>query len=148
MQTIDGKAGTSRDAPDLDRMTTVRAFLLFLFLDIGFGLFGFERVNRFLMRSRPRRDPANPSWGRERALATFEAVQKATMFYYRKRKDCLPKALTTFHLLRRQGLAASLCYGVKKFPFEAHTWVESQGEILDDFPARVTRYRVIHRVSA
>jgi Transglutaminase-like superfamily len=69
------------------------------------------------------------------------------MFYYRRQKDCLPKALTTFHLLRRQGIPADLCFGVKKFPFSAHTWVEAFGESLDDDPLRLQHYTVIHRVA-
>jgi hypothetical protein len=69
------------------------------------------------------------------------------MFYYRRRKDCLPKALTTFYLLRRQGIPAEICFGVRKFPFAAHTWVEALGEHLDDDPSRLRHFTVIHRAA-
>ena len=64
---------------------------------------------------------------------TVEGVRTATRYYYRRRLDCLPRALTIFVLLRRQGVPATLRIGVKRFPFGAHAWVECLGEVLDDF---------------
>jgi len=127
---------------------TLRALSTFLVLDVGFRLLGFDKVYRFIVRRRPGSALWAPEEGRLRAQRTFEAVQGATMFYYRRRKDCLPKALTTFHLLRRQGIPADLCFGVRKFPFAAHTWVESFGEPLDDNPARVRQFTIIHRAAS
>jgi hypothetical protein len=123
-----------------------RALATFVLLDIGFRLLGFDRVYR-LIQGRPWHPAQWPSdQGGRQAEITFQAVQNATMFYYRRRKDCLPKALTTFHLLRQQGIPAQLCFGVKKFPFAAHTWVESCGVVLDDDPPRLVHYTVIQRV--
>jgi hypothetical protein len=129
------------------RSLALRAFSTFLALDLGFRLWGFERVYRFVSR----RSPGSSGWaaaeGKEQAQRTFQAVQRATMFYYRRRKDCLPKALTTFYLLRRQGIPAEICFGVRKFPFAAHTWVEALGEHLDDDPSRLRHFTVIHRAA-
>ena len=126
---------------------TFRALVVFCLLDLGFKARGFERMQARLLRRAPRR----ADWPREAAVEqahrTYRAVQKATRFYFRRQKDCLPKALTAFHLLRRQGIPAELCYGVKKFPFAAHSWVETHGEILDDRPARIPQYTLIHQVS-
>lgn len=126
---------------------TLWALAVFCGLDLSFRLWGFERVQGWLIR----RSPRQVAWSREEALEqahrTFQAVQKATRFYFRRRKDCLPKALTTFHLLRRQGIPAELVYGVRKFPFAAHSWVETHGEILDDRPSRVSAYTPIHQIS-
>jgi hypothetical protein len=129
------------------RVLSLRAFSTFLILDVGFRLMGFDRVYNALVRRKRRAADWPPDAGREQAQRTFQAVQNATMFYYRRRQDCLPKALTTFHLLRRQGLPADICFGVRKFPFAAHTWVESFGEPLDDNPARLRQFTVIHRVA-
>jgi len=123
-----------------------RAFATFLLLDISFRLLGFERVYRLLQCRYHRPAQWTADQVRQQAETTFRAVQNATVFYYRRRKDCLPKALTTFHLLRRQGIPAELCFGVKKFPFAAHAWVESCGVILDDDPPRLGHYTVIQRV--
>lgn len=125
----------------------LRALSTFLVLDVSFRMLGFDRVYRWIVRRAPRPADWSEDRGRLEARRTFRAVQTATRFYYRRRKDCLPKALTTFHLLRRQGLAAEICFGVRKFPFAAHSWVESFGELLDDDPPRVRQFTVIHRVS-
>ena len=53
-----------------------------------------------------------------------------------------------FHLLRRQRVPAQLCFGVKKFPFAAHSWVEAYDEVLDDDPQSVRHYTVIERIDS
>ena len=112
---------------------TIRALLAFVLLDVGFRLFGFPRVFRFL-----------DGWGQRVAESgcprvqgrtvrrTVEAVRRATRYYCRRRLDCLPRAVTIFVLLRRQGVPATLRVGVKRYPFGAHAWVECLGEVLDD----------------
>lgn len=125
----------------------LRALTTFMVLDLAFRLLGFGRVYGLLLRRHPRSAGWAPTEAKQQAKHTFQAVQTATMLYFRRRKDCLPKALTTFHLLRRQGIPADLCFGVKKFPFSAHTWVEAFGEPLDDDPPRLQHYTVIHRVA-
>jgi hypothetical protein len=126
---------------------TVRAFTTFVFLDLGFRLLGLDRTLALVLRGGARPANRSPAESRRQATRTFAAVRDATLLYYRRRKDCLPKALTTAHLLRRQGIAAEICFGVKKFPFAAHSWVEAGGEQLDDDPPRLRHYTVIHRIA-
>lgn len=119
-----------------------RALVLFLAIDIGFRLFGFNTVVQTLLRraNRTRRGRHGATQApRVVARRTFEAVCLATRYYYRKRLDCLPKALTTYYLLRLQGVRADLCIGVKRFPFAGHAWVEVEGERLDDSPRALFR---------
>ncbi len=125
----------------------LRALLTFVVLDLAFHILGFDRLLELILRRRARASLRLAEAGRQEAQNTFAAVQDATMLYYRRREDCLPKALTTFHLLRRQGIPAELCFAVKKYPFTAHAWVEAYGEPLDDEPSRLKRYTVIHRVA-
>ncbi len=120
---------------------------LFVILDVALPVLGIPRILERLKRRRAREASWPAAAGRNQAERTFAAVQKATMLYYRRRRDCLPKAVTTFHLLRRQGLVAELCFGVKKFPFAAHSWVEAYGLRLDDEPSRIEELTVIHRIS-
>ena len=127
---------------------TLRALSVFVLLDLGFRFLGFDRIFQRIMRLRATPGSWPPAEGRRQAEKTFRAVQNATMFYYRRREDCLPKAVTTFHLLRRQGISAELCFGVMKFPFGAHSWVEAYGEPLDDDPTRLSAYTVIHRAAS
>lgn len=125
---------------------TLRALFSFVLLDVGFRALGFDRVLKLVLRRR--RNPAGwlPAEGKRQAENTFRAVQNATMFYYRRSEDCLPKAFTTFYLLQRQAIPAEICFGVKKFSFGAHSWVEVYGEPLDDDPSRLSDYTVIYRV--
>lgn len=127
---------------------TLRALVTFVVLDLGFRLLGFDRVyRRLLLRRRGPAEAWEEAAGRRQAALTFQAVQRATMLYYRTRDDCLPQALTVFDLLRGQGIPAEICFGVRKFPFGAHTWVESYGEPLDSDPPAVRRLTVIHRAA-
>ena len=111
----------------------IQALMFFVFLDVGFGVFGFPRV--FLLVDRwGRRSTHVRSLTEQRRIVhrTVKAVRTATRYYYRRRLDCLPRALTIFVLLRRRGVPATLRIGVKRYPFGAHAWVECLGEVLDD----------------
>lgn len=113
----------------------IQAFLILVALDVGFRLFGFRRVYRFVQwwgaRSPSAADLPNPSRVVEN---TRESVRIATRYYWRRRLDCLPRSLTLHLLLRRGGLLSTLHIGVKRYPFGAHAWVECLGEVLDDTP--------------
>lgn len=119
---------------------------IFIFLDCGFRFFGFESTREKLLSRVRKIQPAPPS---ERDKATLEqivsAVDAGTRYYYRKRLDCLPRALTMFYLARQQRLPVEFCLGVKKYPFAGHSWVEYQGEIIGDRPNRVKLYTVLVR---
>ena len=141
---------TARAAPPAGRpgrLLTVRALAMFLLCNAALPILGLARILALLTRRRPRAATWPEPAARGQARRTFAAVQRATMLYYRQRRDCLPKAVTTFHLLRCQGLPADLCFGVRKYPFGAHSWVEAHGERLDDDPPRIDGYTVIHRIA-
>ena len=111
----------------------IQALFIFVLLDVGFRVLGFPRV--FLMVDRWGRRPVDVgslATRRNTVRRILDAVQTATRYYYRRRLDCLPRALTIYALLRRRGLPATLRIGVKRFPFGAHAWVECLGEVLDD----------------
>jgi hypothetical protein len=140
------------DTRSLGRATSlvVCALALFIIIDLGFRWAGFDRVRRTLTayaarrgaRVRPIRD------AKELGRETFEAVCTATRFYYRRRLDCLPKALATQCLLLARGVSAHLCLGVRLFPFAGHAWVEVDGERFDDSPSakyRAGSYTLLER---
>ena len=107
---------------------TAQVLLIFFALDIGILLLGFPRVYRFV-RSRKRVSDGVGSLAAGRVVSrTVEAVRTATRYYYRRRRDCLPRALTACLLLWRGGVPATLHIGVKRYPFGAHAWVECNGQ--------------------
>ncbi len=111
---------------------SMQALLIFLLLDVGFLLLGFPRTYRFTRWwSGAARAAASPA-PRRHVERTMEAVRTATRYYWRRRLDCLPRALTIYLLLRRRGVPATLRIGVKRYPFGAHAWVECLGDVLDD----------------
>ena len=112
----------------------IQALVIFVLMDVGFRVFGFPRVFRFVERwgSRRRGRVAVPV-ARERVVRlSLAAVGTASRYYYRRHLDCLPRALTLYLLLRGRGVPATLRIGVKRYPFGAHAWVECLGEVLDD----------------
>ena len=111
----------------------IQALVVFVLLDIGFRVFGFPRVFRFVDRWGRRSVEAAPlAVQRRRLHRVVEAVRTASRYYHRRSLDCLPRSLAIYVLLRRQGVPATLRIGVKRFPFAAHAWVECLGEVLDD----------------
>lgn len=112
---------------------TIQALVVFVLLDVGFRLFGFPRVFVFLDGwCRPAAHLGSLTAQRRTIRRTVEAVRTATRYYYRRRPDCLPRAVAIFVLLHRRGVPATLRIGVKRYPFGAHAWVECLGEVLDD----------------
>lgn len=110
-----------------------QALLIFVLLDVGFFALGFPRVYRFARWwSGGVRAPASSPPPHRLVERTMEAVRTATRYYWRRRLDCLPRALTIYVLLRRRGVPATLHIGVKRYPFGAHAWVQCLGEVLDD----------------
>lgn len=129
------------------RFMTARALFLFVLIDLGLQFFGFNRVYKAFVRWTRVLRRRVPEGQEQQVLdQTLAGVVTATRLYYRRRKDCLPKSLTIYYLVRKQGIPANLCIGVKKFPFAGHAWVEYGGRIVDDFPKRVPLYTLLNRV--
>src|SRR5687767_2118875 len=63
--------------------------------------------------------------------ALCEAVHTAAV-WYPKQTLCLQKASVTTSLLRQHGFAADMKIGVRKQPFQAHAWVEVDGQVVGD----------------
>ena len=91
-------------------------------------LFGYKRVQRWLRRKQSVRSSAGLDEARRRALAVQRVARRLPY------ATCLPRSLTLWWLLQRQGIEADIHVGVKKEDGElkAHAWVECQGTILGD----------------
>lgn len=61
------------------------------------------------------------------------SVQLACV-WYPKRALCLQRSAVTTCLLKIYGVTASMVVGIRPMPFMAHAWVESEGNVVNDWP--------------
>jgi hypothetical protein len=86
-------------------------------------------------------------------LAHVDAILHRVMRVYRSSRrlwnqgkdDCLPRSLALMVALRRLGVDAEICFGVLKFPFAAHAWVEAGGRVINEAPESVRHYTLLAR---
>lgn len=120
-----------------ERGGAARAWLALAGVRLALWVLGFRRSHALLARLAGAAVdlPAGPAGPAEHPAipATVRAVDRAARLGPRP-PTCLPRALTLWWLLRRQGLAAELRIGTRRAAdrLEAHAWVECEGRVLDD----------------
>lgn len=122
-----------------------KAWLTFVWLDVLFRFKGFQYTYDAVIRraSGAVTGEVTDDEVVDRAVA---AVRGATRLYWRSRRDCLPRSLTLYRLLRDLDVPARVCIGVRKYPFFlAHAWVELEGRPLDENPARIAQLSLLSR---
>jgi len=65
--------------------------------------------------------------------------------FAQSREDCVVRSLALVRVLRSHNLPATVCFGVKKFPFKAHAWVETGPYVINEKHSTVREYCVIAR---
>lgn len=125
-----------RRRPVADRQLILRAFVDLQVTAIGLRWFGFQRWRELIERcSRPAdgRHPLPDDSQRKMALRVARAVNSAALHGPADPK-CLERSLTLWWMLRREGIAGKLQVGGRKKAgeFEAHAWVEWDGQVLND----------------
>ncbi len=72
----------------------------------------------------------------ERSLAAFRKAE-GILPNFKGDRDCLPRSLALLAMLRGHGFQAQLKIGLYRYPFDAHAWVEVDGQsVLERPPAR------------
>ncbi|WP_330704117.1 lasso peptide biosynthesis B2 protein [Novosphingobium resinovorum] len=61
---------------------------------------------------------------------TLLAVFGCAMLLFRRKDRCLPDALALFSLLAAAGCRVQITFGVQRFPFQAHCWVQQDDIVL------------------
>ncbi len=72
------------------------------------------------------------------------AIDMACAWYW-KETLCLQRSAATVCLLRRYGVKAQLVIATRHIPFQAHAWVEVEGEVVNDKPDVQQTYAVLDR---
>jgi predicted metal-binding membrane protein len=85
------------------------------------------------IRRRVERVPSTSAVDPQVVGAVEHAVAMAAAFYPGRAK-CLEQSLALYYLLRRKGVSAQYCQGVRQYPFRAHAWIEYHGEVINDVP--------------
>jgi hypothetical protein len=73
------------------------------------------------------------------------ALDVACIWYW-KRVLCLQRSAAATCLLRRHGIAAQLVIGTQQVPFNAHAWVEVDGQVVTDRPYMREMYVELERI--
>jgi hypothetical protein len=60
-------------------------------------------------------------------------------------EDCLARSIDLARALSQQGIESDVCFGVVRFPFLAHAWVEREGRVLSEPTSRVPRFTLLAR---
>lgn len=74
------------------------------------------------------------------AVAVFDALRPFVPWLGR----CLPHSLYMREFLALHGIGATLVFGVRTHPFEAHCWVEHEGCVLNDTADHVAWFTPIY----
>lgn len=68
--------------------------------------------------------------------------------YYPKSVMCLQRSGTIARMLKKRGVPAEVVIGIKKFPFQAHAWIEIDGLVVNDHAQVGNKYLPIERFPA
>lgn len=91
--------------------------------------------------ARPPRDAA-PDETVARMVRTMRAMR---LPFWVGRKDCLARSIDLVRALKQQGIESDVCFGVVRFPFLAHAWVEREGRVLSEPTSRLPRFTLLAR---
>lgn len=124
-------------APDChaprDPALTARLMIMLPLLGLALSTWGFRRTRRVLERLSTRTlQRARTSRRTPQDIAATVVHVNRHLLPYQSR--CLLESTALWYLLRRNGYAAAIVLGARTLlgPFEAHAWVELDGETLND----------------
>lgn len=128
------------------RFLTIRAWSSLLRTSRMLARRGFAETYRRIAAT-PK--PEDSTDGEERLRKALGAFAMAENFFHMKRapEDCVPRSLALFRFLRSVGLPVEHCIGVRRFPFQAHAWVEYRGRVIHDNPIQSKVFTAVARVA-
>ena len=110
--------------------SVIRAGLTIFAIKLSLKIRGYSRTMQWMRRAVGNVPPMS-----ETDVAIVEAAEHAVAMagaLYPGRALCLEQSLALYYLLRRQGVLVRYCQGVHPCPFQAHAWIEYQGEVVND----------------
>jgi len=122
--------------PPEERALVVRAAVCLCWTLAGLRVLGFRRCHPLILRFSPEAREGH-ACGVDRAREWTAKFVRAAASVERNsplKPNCLERSLALWWTLRRNGIPAELHIGGRKGGrgFEAHAWVERNGEVLND----------------
>jgi hypothetical protein len=125
--------------PGIGVLDAWRLMLCVLDLAIHYRGRSFADILAFARRARLRRTTAPPRVN----LATCVRRFHAAAVWLPAPGKCLVRSFLLLRFLHRSGHDAQWVIGVRTWSFEAHCWLQSGDEVLDEAPERLLGYRPI-----
>src|SRR5262249_33777965 len=132
-----------------DRTLVVRAMFLLPVVATSLKTLGLRRTQSWLS--------GNSLWSvvssTEQTRANVRRVAQMVAVACRRHplhSSCLPRTIVLWHLLRRRGIATDVRIGARsnsQGEFQAHAWVEWNGEVLNDVADVGRQYRPFNRAA-
>jgi len=120
--------------PAKDRRLILQAGFILPVTEIGLRVFGFHRWKELVEKLSPATHFQRlPAVRRHASMRIARAVRSAQL-HGPTNPNCLERSMTLWWMLRRAGVEAELQIGARKqgTRFEAHAWVELNGQVLND----------------
>jgi hypothetical protein len=135
-ETLSKKWRRFRRRPPQDRKLIFQAAVVLPLTKAGLRLFGFRRWKAVMEKfspTTPSRQTPSEQLQREATQRAVRAVRSAQL-HGPGNPNCLERSMTLWWMLRRQGVSGELHIGARKEAgkFEAHAWVELDGQVLND----------------
>lgn len=130
---------------DRDRQLLIKTFILLTLIRLGLWLLPFQRLRQFLDYVRQSNLQATST--EPTGLGKIISAVNISSRYMPGGAKCLARALTTQTLMIRRGYSPQLHIGVTKGEqgeFEAHAWVEHQGQVVIGYLADLSRFIPLH----
>ena len=141
------KAETWHSLSKGDRALVIRAMFLLPIVTTSLKTVGLRKTQSWLARNSP--GPTVPLTEQTRANVR-RAAQMVALACRRSplHSSCLPRTIVLWNLLRRRGIATDLRIGARsnsQGEFQAHAWLEWNGEVLNDVADVRRQYRPFNR---
>lgn len=120
------------------RPSLARCFLALLVVKLALVVAGTRRIVR-VMNARAGAPPPHLTASPSDIERLAHRITLAAAFFP-GRARCLEQSLVLWTMLRRSGIDARLRLGVRPHPFEAHAWVELDGQAILEDPEKVARF--------
>jgi hypothetical protein len=130
-----------------ERLMFLQAATLISLVSLGLHALGWQRLMRFLERLSPGRDQYQLT--KQTHDYTFRAAYVVNAAAGRRvlHATCLQRSIVLWWLLRRDGIETQIKLGARKEQcrFQAHAWVEYEGEVINDRPEIREEYAIFEQ---